>query len=121
MFNKIYEKNKKFIKKNYKDIIFYVVMLILLIVVTYPLPYFIYTGGGTIDLDKRIELKGNEKGSYNLAYVSQINATIPTYLLSFIIDKWEVESIYNSTIDESENQKDIEEREKLYLEEANSR
>ena len=120
MANKIYEKIKKFIKKNYKDIIFYIIMLVLLIVVTYPLPYFIYTGGGTIDLENRIELESNEKGSYNLAYVRQLNATIPTYLLSLIIDKWEVESIHNSTIDDTENQKDIEEREKLYLEEANS-
>lgn len=120
MFNKIYEKVKSFIKRNYKDIIFYVVLLVLLRVFTYPLPYYIYSGGGIIDLESRIELDSNEKGSYNLAYVKQINATIPTYLLSFIIDKWELESVSNATIDDSETRKDIENREKLYLEEANS-
>ncbi len=120
MISNIYEKVKKFIKKNHKDLIFYLVLLILLRVFTYPLPYYIYIGGGTIDLANRINLKSDEKGSYNLAYVSQINATIPTYLLSFLIDKWELTSIYNSTLDDEEDRNDIDRREKLYLEEANS-
>ena len=117
MFNNVYEKIKSFIKNNYKEIIVYI---ILLFVLTYPLPYYIYIGGGTIDLGKRVELEGNEKGSYNMAYVSQINATIPTYLLSFIIPKWDLESIKTASFDETENKSDILKREKLYLEEANN-
>lgn len=117
MFIKIYENIKKFIKENKKELLIY---LILLIVLTYRLPFFIYVGGGTIDLSNRITLNGNETGSYNLAYVKQMNATIPTYLLSFLISKWDVASIDKSTIDDNEDQDDIFLRDKLYLEEANS-
>ena len=117
MFNKIYENIKKFIKENYKTLLLY---LILLIICTYRLPFYIYTGGGTIDLDKRIDLKGNETGSYNLAYVKQIYATIPTYLLSFVMDKWDVVKVSDLQIDNEEDVKDIDNREKLYLEEANN-
>lgn len=117
MFNKIYENIKKFIKENYKTLLLY---LILLIICTYRLPFYIYTGGGTIDLEKRIDLKGNEKGSYNLAYVKQIYATIPTYLLSFVMNKWDVVKVSDLQIDNEEDVKDIDNREKLYLEEANN-
>lgn len=117
MFNNIYEKIKSFIKNNYKELLVY---LIILFIITFPLPYYIYVGGGTIDLESRIELESNEKGSYNLAYVSQVNATIPTYLLSFLIDSWEVVKVGDVMLDDSETKSDIETREKLYLEEANN-
>ena len=117
MFNNRYEKIKSFIKNNYKEILVY---LIILFVLTFELPYYIYVGGGTIDLESRIDLKSNEKGSYNLAYVSQINATLPTYLLSFFIDSWEVIEVGDITIDDSETKSDVDKREKLYLEEANN-
>ena len=99
MFSKIYEKIKGFIKKNYKEIIVYILIFLFL---TFPLPYYIYIGGGIIDLNDRISLESNEEGSYNLAYVKQINATIPTYLLSFVIDSWTLESVSNSSIDSEE-------------------
>ena len=117
MFNKIYENIKTFIKENYKTLLLY---LILLIICTYRLPFYIYTGVGTIDLEKCFDLKGNEKGSYNLAYVKQIYATIPTYLLSFVMDKWDVVKVSDLQIDNEEDVKDIDNREKLYLEEANN-
>lgn len=117
MFIKIYDSIKKFIKNNYKEIIIY---LVLLIIFTFPLPYYIYIGGGTIDLKTRIDLESNEKGSYNLAYVKQMNATIPTYLLSFLIDSWKLEKVSNVSMDETEDKNDILKREKLYLEEANN-
>ncbi len=117
MFTKIYEWLRKFIKENYKELIIY---LVLFIVLTYPLPYYIFVGGGTIDLEDRIVLDSNEKGSYNLAYVKQINATIPTYLLSFIFSKWDVEKVSSYTVDDSETRVDVNNRERLYLEEANS-
>ena len=46
---KLYEKIKAFIKNNYKFLIMYIVVLI---VCLYPLPYYIYTGGGIINLDE---------------------------------------------------------------------
>ena len=117
MFSKIYEKIKGFIKKNYKEKIVYILIFVFL---TFPLPYYIYIGGGIIDLNDRISLESNEEGSYNLAYVKQINATIPTYLLSFVIDSWTLESVSDSSIDSEESMSDISERERIYLEEANN-
>ena len=116
MFNKIYEKVLKFIKENYKTIL---IFLVLYIVLTIRLPYYIYIGGGIINLEKRIELTSEESGSYNLAYVKQLYATIPTYLLSFLIDSWTLESISNYTTSD-ESLEEIDSRNKLYLEEANS-
>ena len=117
MFTKIYDKMIKFIKNNYKELIVYIILFIIL---TFKLPYYIFVGGGIVDLNDRIDLEGNEKGSYNLAYVKEIHATIPTYLLSFIIESWDLESINDSKIDDSEDSKSIDLREKIYLEEANN-
>ena len=117
MFTKIYDYLKKFIKEYYKELIVYIIIFIIL---TFRLPYYIYIGGGIIDLDKRIDLKGNIKGSYNMAYVSEMHATITTYLLSFILPTWDLESLNNSKLDESEDNSNVDVREKLYLEEANN-
>lgn len=117
MINNIYVKIKKIIKNNLKELIIY---LFLLLILTFPLPYFIYVGGGLIDLEERIKLDSNERGTYHLAYVKQIRATIPTYLISLINSKWEREEIAKSTIDDKENALDVLKRERLYLEEANN-
>ncbi|MBQ8892663.1 MAG: PDZ domain-containing protein [Bacilli bacterium] len=117
MFTKIYERFKRFIKENYKELIVYIIVLVL---VTYPLPYYIYIGGGIEDLNKRIDLKSNETGSYNMAYVKEMHATIPTYLLSFVIKTWDLESINALKFSEDEDDRNIDIREKLYLEEANN-
>ena len=116
MFTKIYEKLKKFMKENYKELIVYIIIFIICV---FPLPYYIYVGGGTINLDKRIILESNEKGTYNLAYVREIHATPPTYLLSLLIKSWNLESINESKLNENESTKEIDQRERLYLEEAN--
>lgn len=116
MFNKIYVNFKKFIKEKYKSLIVFLTLLFLL---TYRLPYYIYVGGGTINLDDRIELKSNETGSYNLSYVKQIYATIPTYLLSYLNPKWDLVSVSKVAISDNEDVSDINTRERLYLEEAN--
>ena len=117
LINKIYEKVLKFIKDEYKFLIFIVVILFLGF---FHLPYDIYVGGGIIDIDKRLEVEGSNKlnGSFNLAYVKTVHATIPSYLLSYVFD-WERESIENNKIDEKDNINDIWKREKLYLQEAN--
>ena len=116
MINKVYGKIKKFIKENYKSIIIY---LVLFVVLTYPLPYYIYTGGGIINLEDRVSVENEykEKGSFNLAYVRNVSATIPTYLLSYVFN-WDRENISDYKIDENDNNDAIWEREKLYLQES---
>lgn len=118
MISKIYERMKKFIKDNYKDII---ILFIVILIAICPLPYYIYTSGGTININDRVIIDNSYKseGSLNLAYVSQIRATIPSFLVSYVIPNWEREKIDNYKASSKESDKDIEVRDKLYLEESN--
>ena len=116
--NKIYEKIKIFMKENYLWFLFYIVFIA---VMTYPLPYYIYTGGGIIDVDDKIEVENssNSKGTFNMCYVSEINATIPTYLLSYVIPGWDLVSKEEITLASDETREEILIRDKVYLEQAN--
>lgn len=118
LINKVYEKFVNFIKKNYKEILF---LIVFYIVMTFPLPYYICVSGGTIDVGDRLEVeKGySEEGSFNLAYVSELRGTIPTYLLSYIIPSWERIKIDSYQYNEEETIEDITTRDKLYLKDAN--
>ena len=80
----------EFIKEEYKFIIF---LILLYIILQYPLNYYIVTGGGTSDVSTRIEVanKYKEKGSFNISYVTELQGTILTYGLSYIIPTWERE------------------------------
>lgn len=117
MINKVYEKVIKFIKEEYRYLL---VLALILFLGFFHLPYNLYIGGGTIDLKDRLEVENSytETGSFNLAYVTSYHATIPTYLLSYLTG-WERESINETKLDENDTRKDIWEREKLYLQEAN--
>ena len=48
--------------------------------------------GGTIDTIKRVKVEDSYKveGSFNMAYVNEIKATILTYLISLLNDKWDL-------------------------------
>ena len=99
MISKLYEKVVDYIKKEYK---FLLLCLLIIVVGVFPLPISLYIGGGIIDLDDRIEVEDEykENGSFNLSYVKETRATIPTYLLSFIFD-WERVNIESVKIDTS--------------------
>lgn len=118
MINKAYEKLKQFIKENYKILLLYIVLFV---VFTYHLPYYIYVGGGTIDVNQRIEIENEteSEGSFNLAYVSEIKATIPTLLLSKIMPSWDVVKVDDLTLGKNESEEDVLVRDKLYLNDAN--
>ena len=117
MFNNIYVKVKDIIKKYYKELIF----LLILLFMSMPMPYYIYIGGGTINLDNRYTIENANKieGSYNLAYVSELKARTFTYLLSFIMPNWEKTSIDDYKVSDNEDVDSIEKRNKLALESAN--
>lgn len=118
MFTKIYEKIKQFIKNNYLSLLFYIVFIAVMI---YPLPYYIYTGGGTIDVEDKISIfdANHVSGSFHMCYVEEIHATIPTYLLAHILGNWDVVAKEDVTLTENENLNDIYIRDKIYLREAN--
>ncbi len=118
MFAKVYEKMKRYIKDNWKFLLGLAIVFLLCII---KLPYYIYTGGGTIDINDRVEVvDGYEsKGSFNFAYVTQLRGTIPTYLLSYLIPSWEVEKIEDYQLSSDETEEDVSFRDRLSLEVAN--
>ena len=87
----------------------------------YKLPYNLYIGGGIIDIADKLEVENEykEKGSFNMAYVRSIKATVPMYLLSYVFN-WERESIESVKLDENDTASDMWKREKIYLDEANN-
>lgn len=118
MHNKIYEKAKNFIK----DISIILPFSFLLLAITlYPLPFYIYSGGGTIDVDDKIEITNSykSKGSFNLCYVSEIKATIPTYLLAKILPSWDITPKEDVTLNNKETDTDVTKRDKIFLNDAN--
>ena len=119
MINKIYIKIKQFIHNEWK---FLIILLLLVGLTIYPVDCYIITGGGIISATDRVNVKGKKekKGSFNLAYVSELKGTLYTYLLSYIIPSFERESTDNYKYDKTENTKDIDFRNNLLLNEANN-
>lgn len=113
---KIYEKINKFIKEYYKIIILYTFIFLLL---TIKLPYYIETPGGLIDTKEKVQTNEEFKlsGSLNMAYVSEIHATIPTYIYSKINKDWNAEKEEKITAG-NEKIEDLEYRNKMLLKES---
>ena len=63
---------KKFIKENWKFIIFYIMLFFIF---TFPLPYYIEMPGGVIDIKDRIKIENQDKfqGNFYLSYVSTVD------------------------------------------------
>ena len=118
MINKLYDEIKKTIKENYKIIISFIVFLVL---ITIELPYYIEAPGGIINVDNRIEIENKKdiNGSFNLAYVSQIKATIPTLVYAWINKDWDIIP-KEDIVYENETIEDADYRSHLLLDEANN-
>lgn len=114
---KIYEKIKKFIKENYKIILIYTLIICLF---TFNLPYYISAPGGLLDTSKKIKVKDDFKlsGSLNMAYVTEIHASIPTMLWSFTQKDWDIEKEEDTTAG-SESVEAMQLRNKMLLTESN--
>ncbi len=104
---------KKFIKENK----IYILLLLMVFLINYiKLPYYVDTAGGVIDITDRIEVDNKPKinGTINLLYVSEYRATIPTYLLSYIIPDWDLSSIKESQVS-NESASEIYKRNRVML------
>lgn len=103
-------KIKEFIKKEYKFIIFIVLIICLFYI---RLPYYISAPGGIIDVTNRVEMDGykNKNGSLNMLYVSEYEATLSSFLWAklsgYDINSKEERQVSN------ESMHDIEERNKI--------
>ena len=84
MHNKIYEKAKNFIK----DISIILPFSFLLLAITlYPLPFYIYSGGGTIDVDDKMPIV--IKAKVALTYVMYQKLKLLSQLI-FLLKSYQV-------------------------------
>lgn len=104
---------RKFWKENK---IYLIVITIVVLLFNIRLPYYINTPGGTIDIGDRIEYDGRKEydGSLNMLYVTEYVATIPTYLLSYLIPDWDLEKLEENQFSD-ETPEEIEIRNKVML------
>lgn len=118
MLNKVYLRIKKFMKDYYKTIIF---LIICYFVFTFPLPYYIYAGGGTINIDDRVVVDGStdSSGSLNFAYVRELEGNVASFILGNIIPGYDIEKQEDVELNEDETSEDIMFRNRIYLENAN--
>ena len=110
---------KDLIQEEYK---FYLCMIILFIILIFPVNNYIVVGGGISDISSRIQVEQayQSKGSFNISYVTELDGTVATYLLSYLIPKWERESVNDYKFTDNETPNDIQFRNELDLKTANS-
>ena len=106
---------KKYIKENYK---FIISLILVIIVLSIRFPYYIDAPGGITDMSEKIKINGYEsKGSFNLAYVKEYRATVPTLLISLLNKDWKVIKQEDVLLD-TEDYKTYELRDKILMEES---
>lgn len=104
---------KKFIKENK---LYLITMLLIVVIANIKLPYYVDAPGGIIDISDRIVVDNRKeyKGSLNMLYVTQYQATVPIYLMSYLLKDWDLESIEESQIS-NESYQEIDMRNKIML------
>lgn len=102
-------------KKIIKEYVIYIfIFTFIFLIINIKIPFYIEKPGGLVNLSERLE--ENTTGSLNMAYVSILEASPLTYLISKIKNDWDLikkeDEIGNST------KKEADFREKLMLEES---
>ncbi len=119
MIHKIKQKLKediKSIKENPKQLLWYIIPILITITLVLPVPYYITIGGGTLSLNNKISIEGTKKeGSFNLAYVSEIKGNVLYCLLGHIIPSYEIEK-QEDVVPTNESVEDYEFRERISFE-----
>lgn len=120
MCKKFFHSLKKTIVSEYKYFIF---LLALYILFTWPVNYYIVVGGGISKIDERIQVEDgySSKGGFYISYVSELQGKLSTYLLSYVMPDWKRIDMDDYKYDDSESASDIQFRSDLELEAANSR
>lgn len=115
--NKFYENMKKYIKDNYKELIF---LALFACFCFYNTGYKIYKPGGTINSSERISGTNiyKSKGSFNMAYVSMVDGKLPMYLLAKILPEWTLVKDGDLVISDNETITDSLLRDHLYYNES---
>ena len=105
-----------YIKDNYK---YYLTLIVVILLLSIKLDYYIYCPGSLEDLTNRIEVENSYdfEGSFNLTYVTARPGNIINIILSYIIPSWDLIDVNEMRI-ENENKSDIVTRDKIYLKET---
>lgn len=112
---KLLSEIKKILKENYK---FIIVIILILLSFNIRFPYYIDAPGGITDMNEKIEIDGfDSKGSFNLAYVKEYKATIPTMLISLFNKDWKLIKQEEVLLD-TEDDKSYEFRDKILMQES---
>ena len=114
------ENEKKKFKLPIFKIVLSVIIIFLLIGIFVPVPYQVEMPGGTINLESRIIVDGEEpqiEGSFNMAYVAVIQGNLIYTLIGLVHPDWEVMKISDITA-ENETIDDSNKRDKIYLEQS---
>ncbi|MDD2518930.1 MAG: hypothetical protein PHG18_03490 [Bacilli bacterium] len=116
MLNKIYEQILKIVKNNY---VFFIGLLIGFALMTIKLPYYINAPGGVSDISDKLEIKGYtiKPDSFNLAYVYEFRATIPSFFYSYINKSWELIPKEKIVLP-NQNRDDVKFRDQMMLKES---
>ena len=105
----------KYIKQNYK---FIVVLMSIVLLLSIKFPYYIDAPGGISDMNNKIEMNGYEsRGSFNVAYVKEYRATIPTLIISLFNKNWDVIK-QKEVLLEDESVENYNTRDKLFMDES---
>lgn len=85
----LYDKVKKIFTQNIK---FFLTLIVLSFVFLYEFPYYIDAPGGLMNVSDKLEINDaySSEGSFNLAYVSELKATIPTLLIALLNPNWDI-------------------------------
>ena len=104
--------------KEYKHLGLLIILYLLFFIIK--LPYNIELPGGILNIDSKIEsdIKVKTSGTLNMAYVSEIRATIPTYLISKLNNNWDLIKIKDVT-SSNETIEEANYRNTMLLKEAN--
>ena len=106
---------KKILKDNYK---FIATIVSILLIFSIRFPYYIDAPGGITDMSEKIEIDGyNSDGSFNLAYVKEYRATIPTLLISLFNKDFKVIKEEEVLLD-TEDYESYSLRDKILMEES---
>ena len=107
------------IKYEYKNLL---IMFLICIISYTPVNYYITTGGGISDIKTRVQVNDGykSKGSLNISYVSELDGTVLSYLLSYILPNWSRTDIGNYKYDENESLEDLEFRSDISLTKASN-
>jgi PDZ domain-containing protein len=106
---------KKIIKENYK---FIISLVLIFLILNIRFPYYIDAPGGITDISKKVQIDGYKStGTFNLAYVNEYKATIPTLLFSLINKDWNILKTDQVLLD-TEDDKTYSIRDKVLMQES---